>query len=225
MQRLILFAKRPIVGRVKTRLSPPLSPEQARDLYRAFLIDSMELIRGLAAERTIEVAVDEPWVDDAGLFRDVPVSRQRGDDLGQRLLHAFQSSHAGGATATVVLGSDSPTLPRDLVVGAFDRLNDDADVVLSPAADGGYVLLGMGDPQPTLFREIPWGGTRVAERTRERARESALKLVELPGWYDVDDPVGLQRLRNDLADPAVAARAPATHRTLLELDALDEPVL
>jgi rSAM/selenodomain-associated transferase 1 len=224
MQRLVLFAKRPVVGRVKTRLSPPLSPEQACDLYRAFLLDSLDLIRGLSGGRAVELAVDEPW-DDDHLFRGLTVSRQCGADLGQRLLHAFRSSQASGGTATVVIGSDSPTLPRELVVEAFDRLGDDADVVLAPSDDGGYVLLGVRVPRPELFRDIPWSEPRVAERTRERASESGLRLVELTGWYDVDDPVGLQRLRSELDDPAIAVRARATHRPLLELDARDEPVL
>lgn len=225
MQRLILFAKRPVVGRVKTRLSPPLSPEQACDLYRAFLLDSVDLIRGLSEGRRVEVSVDEPWDDDTDPFLGLTLSRQCGADLGQRLLHAFQSSEARGGTATVVVGSDSPTLPAEIVVEAFDRLSGDADVVLAPADDGGYVLLGMSETRPDLFREIPWSEPCVAERTRERASESGLRLVELNGWYDVDDPAGLRRLRTELADPAVAARARATHRALLELDAQDEPVL
>jgi glycosyltransferase A (GT-A) superfamily protein (DUF2064 family) len=126
------------------------------------------------------------------------------------MLRAVERSAAGGAGATVIIGADTPTLPAQQVLDAFSALEGGANVVVSPAADGGYVLIGLDRPRPELFRAIAWGGARVAATTLARASALGLDVAELAGWYDVDELDDLRRLGRELALGARAARAPRT---------------
>ena len=112
----------------------------------------------------------------------------------------------------VTIGSDSPTLPVDRVEEAFTRLAR-LDMVIVPAADGGYVLLGTSRFLPDLFRDIPWSTPRVCDVTCRRARETCLTMHRLPGWYDVDDAGGLARLQGHLNEAAPRS-CPSTRRFL-----------
>jgi len=123
--------------------------------------------------------------------------------------------HRAGSSATVVVGADSPTLPYGHVEQAFERLDGDADAVIAPAEDGGYVLIGTREPCPALFQGIPWGGQHVVEVTRARAAGAGIRLADLPPWYDVDDAAALRRLLADLATGDCARRAPETARFVL----------
>jgi glycosyltransferase A (GT-A) superfamily protein (DUF2064 family) len=114
----------------------------------------------------------------------------------------------------VIVGADSPTLPADRVEEAFGRLAAGAPAVVSPAADGGYVLIGLAEPSPVLFSDVPWGGSEVMATTRARAEAADLALAEIAPWYDVDDVEGLAHLRHELKAPAGRRRAPATARAL-----------
>lgn len=211
MQRLILFAKRPRPGEVKTRLVPPLTEGQALGLYSAFLADQIAFIEHLGDGRAIEICSDEAW---GQAERGIPLTLQGAGDLGERMLRAFERSTAEGAEATVIIGADCPTLPASFVERAFESLETGADAVISPADDGGYVLIGLSRPCSGLFRDIPWGGADVLAATREKAREHGILLEEIEGWYDVDDVEDILRLA---ADPSLAARAPATARCLESL--------
>jgi rSAM/selenodomain-associated transferase 1 len=221
MQRLMLFAKRPRLGEVKTRLVPPLSTELALQLYRAFLSDQIRFLGTFADRCTLELCVDERWAPDPELGPTPPtlaIREQGPGDLGERLLRAFRRSFRAGSHATVVLGVDSPTVPRDHVARALDHLESGASAVVAPAEDGGYVLLGLREPREELFRDVPWGGPQVMAVTRRRAARRALPLVELESWYDVDDATGLARLRAELAATASRHRAPTTATLLDRLD-------
>jgi len=214
MKRLLLFARRPLPGRVKTRLVPPLDAERALALYRAFLLDQLAFLRELASSG-IEprVCFDGAWAPDpetAGALEGLTVLEQGPGDLGDRLARMFARAAHEGARAIVAVGVDSPTLPASLVREAFRRLESGADAVVSPARDGGYVLVGAAAPRPELFRAVPWGGPRVLEVTRRRAREADVRLVELDPWYDIDDDAGLAALREELNDPETRRRAPET---------------
>jgi uncharacterized protein len=143
------------------------------------------------------------------------------------LLHAAQSLFAGGHDAVCLVNSDSPTLPTSLLEAAAVALAEDGDrVVLGPAEDGGYYLLGVKAPHPHLFRDVAWSTSEVAEQTRERARVLGLPLVELDPWYDVDDAPALHRLCRELTggrpinglDPF---SAPATARCIEQLNILE----
>jgi len=208
-----LFAKRPRLGKVKTRLCPPLEPHQALSLYRGFLTDQLDLLRRCAETYRAEV-----WWDGrpaAGILDgyklDGLVQREQPHgDLGRRLEHAF-GEHACPA---VVIGVDSPTLGRGSIETAFETLSELRPVAMMPSVDGGYILLGLWRPDRRLFRDIPWGGPQVATATLARASEHALHVNVLPEGYDVDDEAGLRRLEADLSHPEIAARAPATQRAL-----------
>jgi rSAM/selenodomain-associated transferase 1 len=212
MRRLILFAKRPRKGRVKTRLAAELGRDATLALYRAFLDDQIRFLRGFAGRHQVELCLDGVPDADLGLDRlaSLCVTKQGPGDLGRRLLRAFRRSRRAGARATVVIGADAPTLPRSLVDGAFRELDRGRPAVVAPADDGGYVLLGMDRPRGALLHGVPWGGSRVLAVTRRRAAAAGLGLRELAGWYDVDDLASLARLEADLARPEAARRAPAT---------------
>ena len=213
MRRLLLFAKRPRLGKVKTRLCPPLRPEQALTLYRGFLTDQLDLLRRCAADYRVEVWWDGP--PDERSLRGFDLARiaqreQSEGDLGQRLAHAF----SGAEVPTVAIGADSPTLGRAAIDHAFAALSVLRPVVLMPSIDGGYVLLGLWRLHPAVFRDIPWSGSSVAEVTLERAKTHGLLVTVLPHGYDVDDAAGLRRLEAELSHPEIAARAPATFRAM-----------
>ena len=228
MQRLVLFARSPRAGRVKTRLVPSCGASGTLALYRAFLLDQLRLLRAFRSSCTLEVCLDLELAPDAELAAALgearPTAQGRGD-LGQRMLRCFRRAARAGSDATVIIGSDAPTLPRSIVERAFARLAAGSPAVLAPATDGGYVLLGLGRPEPALFRDVTWGGSEVARITAERARAAGLALALLAPWYDVVDDDGLARLRGELSTAAGRRRAPATARALARLDAVARPVV
>ena len=199
---LLLFTRLPERGRVKTRLIPALGAEGACRLHRALLHDTLRLAGQVWRACSCDVVV--AWTGRGSprrLARAAPMPvrllHQEGDGLGERLAHAHRLLFASGAAAVVTLGCDSPSLPAAMVEEAFLRL-ERVEVVLGPAADGGYVLLGTSRFLPALFRDIPWGTSDACRVTRRRTEQEGAEIHLLPEWYDVDDPQGLQRLREDL---------------------------
>jgi rSAM/selenodomain-associated transferase 1 len=202
VERLILFAKTPRLHEVKTRLAPQLLPEQALGFHEAMLADQIRFLRSLESDgRDGELCVGE--------------ESQGEGDLGARMNRALLRAFAAGRAAAAIIGADAPTLPRAFVEEAFEALSGDADAVIVPADDGGYVLVGAKRPVPALFEGVPWGTPRVVATTRRIAREAGLKLAETASWPDVDVAADLPRLAADLAaDPQ---RAPATLAFMLGL--------
>lgn len=198
MNLLIVFVKAPVPGRVKTRLVPPLTHEAAATLYCEFVQTSLRLARALP-EIVVRVAYDPaPSHPDLSWLPDPPAwFPQAGGDLGARLIHAFGAGFAAGADRVVIIGSDSPDLPRAHLEEAFARLAG-GPAALGPAEDGGYYLIGLrrdAPPNwPDLFRRIPWSGPRVADATRTAARCAGIPVALLPPWRDIDRPEDLARL-------------------------------
>jgi rSAM/selenodomain-associated transferase 1 len=221
MQRLIIFARTPVLGTVKTRLCPPLTPEQTLGLYRAFLTDQCRLMRSLAAPwRELEICLDGPWDDENDRLIDLKglsITQQVDGDLGVRLHAAFENSWHQGMQSTLILGSDAPTLPTGHILQALERLEQGARAVVSPAEDGGFILIGLSEPVEELFREIPWGGEHVLETVTLRAQNAGIDLKRIEGWYDVDDIGSLLKLREELRQPTIARRAPQTVEFLGQL--------
>jgi rSAM/selenodomain-associated transferase 1 len=122
---------------------------------------------------------------------------QRGHDLGDRLLSAFEQAHAAGYERCVIMSSDSPNLPLTNLVLAFEQL-DTTPVVLGPCDDGGYYLIGLRQPQPTLFQDIAWSTEVVYRQTVERSAAAGLEVATLPTWYDIDTNADLERLHANL---------------------------
>lgn len=210
-QALAIFAKSPVPGSVKTRLTPPLSPGQAAELYRCMLLDTLARLRTLPVDTIIF------HQGDAEFFRriapDATVIAQQDTCLGGRLEKALDQMAERGYTSRVVIGSDAPDLPVSYVEQAFARLGGGCDVVFGPAEDGGYYLVGVAGSYGQLFRGIPWSGPQVLEKSLERARQAGFAIEMLPSWYDIDAYGDLSR--PGLADPVDGA--PLTSRFIAGL--------
>ncbi|NLC70100.1 MAG: glycosyltransferase [Desulfuromonadaceae bacterium] len=185
-----VFAREPLPGRVKTRLSPPLSAIEAAEFYRLSLQETVDRMSLAGFDPVIFFAGGKDYFRQA--FPALLLVEQREGDLGARLDQALAEGFAAGAEALVLIGSDSPDIPVRLVEEAFESLSE-AEAVVAPAVDGGYVLIGERRHCPALFREVPWGGARVMEVTRNIARREKVRLAELAEWDDVDDWPSLVR--------------------------------
>ena len=183
------------MGEVKTRLVPPLTPERARDLYVAFMGDLFERLPQAKVAPTIFYSGDRVDEFTPLLPRPWPAIAQRGSDLGERMTAAFDQLLAEPGSRAVIIGSDSPDLPLTHLRHAFQKLKH-RDVVLGPATDGGYYLIGLRAPMPRLFEGIAWGEASVFADTVERIKRGGLTLSMLPVWYDVDDGESLELLRS-----------------------------
>ena len=202
-----IFSKVPIPGRVKTRLVPPLTQDQAAAVARVLLEETLRRFPS-AVRAAWALFLDgdpEPWLTSLAADHGVPIAAQGPGDLGARLDRAFRAMHAAGAVRAVVIGSDSPTASPAWIAGALELL-DDADAVLGPARDGGYWLIGIRPGREAIFEEIPWSTPDVSSETRRRAAASGWSLAEAPAWYDLDEPVDLTRAAAD-ADSCPALRA------------------
>jgi hypothetical protein len=205
---LIVMAKAPVPGTVKTRLCPPYTFEEAAELYRCFLLDTLDLVSRLRGVAVV-VAYHPPGAE--GVFRSMAspgfkLLPQRGNDLSERLNGAFERLFSLGYEQVVAIGADSPTLPLDYIEGAFELLAKvENDLVLGPSADGGYYLIGMKAPHPSLFLGQVMGTEKVLSETLERAQQVGLRVGLLPPWYDVDTQDDVKRLLAELrATPGVA---------------------
>jgi rSAM/selenodomain-associated transferase 1 len=220
-EALVVIAKAPREGEVKTRLSGALSPPEARRLYVAFLSDTFALMEDVREEReNLGLALCYTPEGEEAAFEDVEregslMIPQRGENLGERLTNCFADLFDLGFESVVVIGADSPTLPGEYVFDAFECFETDDDVVVGPADDGGYYLVGMRKLHRRIFEDIPWGAAGVLDATIERAREAELNLVLLPEWRDVDTPEDFERLKRELGENREAAKF--TRRFLKEL--------
>jgi rSAM/selenodomain-associated transferase 1 len=206
-----IFAKRPVPGQVKTRLAAETSPDWASEVARAFLLDTLERMSSIAGRRVLAFAP----VDAEAYFAEIVQERyelvSQGDgDLGQRMASFFARQQENGATATVLIGTDSPTLPVAYIEQAFVDLRS-ADVVLGPATDGGYYLIGCGKRLPPIFTGIRWSSDRVLAETVAKLTEPDWKLAVLPPWYDVDTLTDWRMLQGHLAALRKAGMVESLH--------------
>jgi len=211
-----VMARAPVPGRCKTRLARSHGEESAALLYEAMLLDTLDALSRVGAERTVVLAAPEhdgvamlsrlaspPW----------EVHAQQGHELGERLAHAFRTLSAR-SDAVLLCDSDSPTIPLAPLAVAVANFSGPRRALLGPCEDGGYYLIGLTEPEIGVLRDIPWSTPAVVPRTRERCEELGLELTELPIWYDVDGPSDVERLREELA--AHPERAPRTAEVLSE---------
>lgn len=214
---IIVMAKAPLAGLVKTRLAGVLAPGESAGLAACFIADTVSGARQagppvfLAYSPEGGRSVIEPIVGDGVCW-----VCQQGMDLGARMLSAFSHVAGLGFAPLVMVGADSPNLPPASYQAALEALQDvDVDAALGRASDGGYYLIGMQAPYQALLAEVSWSGPEVYDQTLRNAARAGLRVSEIAPWYDVDTPEDLRRLRADLLDdPAGAARAPATCRWL-----------
>lgn len=210
---LALFARAPLPGRTKTRLSPFLSADEASALYEAFLRDV------LGRFTSVPWAAVTVWVSEADEqdyfrkgFSDLEVRVQRAGDLGERMVHAL---HITGKDriAAMVVGTDLPTLPEGVVKTAVDRLCGGDPLVFGPAVDGGYFLVGTRGSAPDVFSQVPWSSPETLAHTVRRARNVGVMPSFVSPWYDVDEPGDLRLLWAHVQ--AHPEAAPHTHRAMV----------
>jgi rSAM/selenodomain-associated transferase 1 len=217
-----IICKTPTPGKSKTRLSPPLRPEECAEISACFISDLSATIAELATEGDAHgYAVYTPAGSEGALTRLLPpgfgLVLQGDGDLGQRLDKGIADLLALGHAGAILIKSDSPTLPKALLRQAVELLKDGDRAVLSPALDGGYTFIGLSRPHSHLFADIPWSTPEVHRLTLERARDIELPVVELAPWYDVDDAASYALLERDLDGlslsfaPADLPREPAVH--------------
>ena len=223
---LAVMTKAPQAGRVKTRLTPPLTPEEAAALNVCFLRDTTAAIsRTVQRKAALGVAVYTPVGAEAAyadiLPKDFVLVPQRGDAFGERLAAATEDLLALGFDSLCLIDSDSPTLPEAAFTEAVDFMARSEDsVVLGPSDDGGYYLIGLKKLHLRMFEQIDWSTERVLEQTIAAANEINLPVHLLPTWYDVDDHNTLTRLCSECLGAngdSAATSAPATRRFLAEL--------
>lgn len=186
-----IFAKEPRAGQVKTRLIPPLSAEEARSLYRVALAETVARFGGVVGRTILYFDGGEDY-----FLRNFPRMERRPQgegDLGVRMERALAQLLADGCTAAALIGSDSPDLPLEQVAAGFAALAT-VEAVTIPAADGGYVFIGVRRPYPALFTGISWSSPRVLEQTRAAAQQLDIAYRECGGWEDLDDAAALARL-------------------------------
>ena len=193
---VIVFARAPRPGTVKTRLVPPLAPEEAAALHARLVKRTLATVRA-ASFRRIELH-GTPDIDDpffrfcAGHFAAVLVA-QSGADLGARMLAAIQPALAA-CSRVLLLGSDCPALAARHLRQADRALREGSDAVFVPCEDGGYALIGLWRVDPRLFDGVAWGGASVMEETRARLRQLGWSWRELETLWDVDRPEDYERL-------------------------------
>ena len=235
---LAVMTKAPQAGRVKTRLVPPLTPEEAAQLNKCFLRDTAAAIsmacsrrpvgddsasRSEAATAACGIAVYTPVGAESAYSNILPADfsllPQRGDKFGERLFFAVADLFKCGFASVCLIDSDSPTVSAENFAEAVELLSTSEDrVVLGPSDDGGYYLIGVRKPHRQLFQKIDWSTERVFNQTMQRANELGLQVKLLPTGYDVDDGASLRRLCNELlGEQTEDSVAPNTRRVLADL--------
>ncbi len=186
---IVVFAKEPHAGRVKMRMSRALGPEKAAELYRCFIVDTLEMIRPLPVARKDLGYMPEDARDYfrelVAPFLDISTFAQQGDDVGERLQHAFQREISSGAEHIISIDTNAPTLPRRYIEEAFDSLHK-VDAVLGPTFEGGIYLVGSRLPTTVLFEGVPWGTPDVFRQMVFNVSSAGLSLKSLGPWYNVD---------------------------------------
>ena len=198
---LVIFAKAPIPGEVKTRLCPPLTPDEAATLHGSFVLDMLERTtlaaatlqlhfhRYLACAPSSELVFFKIMEERQG----VRLLDQVGEDLGQRMHHTSVALFAKGYTQVIIVGTDVPTLPLSVYQEALAIL-DRSDVALGPALDGGYYLIGLKQPAEQLFTGVPWSTDQVLAVTQHKANDLGVSVELTTAWRDMDTIADLQSL-------------------------------
>jgi uncharacterized protein len=235
---LAVMTKAPQAGRVKTRLIPPLTPEEAAELNKCFLRDTATAISSACSSRSVGkahashseaataargIAVYTPVGAEAAYGDILPAHfallPQRGDTFGERLWLAVEDLCKCGFKSVCLIDSDSPTVPSKHFSTAVELLSTREErLVLGPSDDGGYYLIGVKKPHRYLFEQIDWSTERVLNQTMQRATEIGLEVKLLPTGYDVDDAASLRRLCNELLrEQRDESVAPSTRKFLARM--------
>ena len=190
---LIIFIKNPVYGQVKTRLAATAGNVKALEIYKQLVQHTYSITHHLSVEKIIfysnEIIEDDVWKD---VFKK---QLQCGNDLGERMMQAFNYTFKNNYSNVVIIGTDCPELNEQMIENAFEKLNEH-DVVLGPAADGGYYLLGMKNLHKHLFIDVEWSTNKVLQTTMERCMQHSLNYFLLDELHDVDEEKDLQYMKH-----------------------------
>jgi uncharacterized protein len=219
-----IMTKTPQAGKVKTRLTPPLTPEEAAELNLCFLRDLGRSIQLASMQSAaLGVGVYTPVGFESAYENVLPGSfaliPQHGNGFGERLAFATEDLFRVGFESVCLINSDSPTVSASSFAEAANELAKPGDrIVLGPADDGGYYLIGLGQMHRRLFEEIDWSTKRVLTQTIDRATEIGVQVHLLPSGFDVDDGATLRRLCDELLGEggSVSNDVAATTRDFLQ---------
>lgn len=192
---ILVFAKAPVAGRVKTRLQTQLSADEAAAIHRQLThrtLFMLDLARVCPVQLWCSPDTGHDFFKDCRRRYELSLHSQQGDDLGERMRSGIADA-LKTYRQVIVIGCDCPSLQRHDFENALTALDKGCDVVLAPAEDGGYVLIGLTQEHPALFEGIAWGGDQVLAATREKIVQLKLKCLELPEQWDVDIPDDLHR--------------------------------
>lgn len=212
---LIIFAKSPIPGKVKTRLTPYITPTEAAELYKAFITDIIRNTHKLKCERvTIAYTPSNAEATFHSICgQSVNYIPQKGNNLGERMKNAFMYSFEKSSERTVIIGTDSPTLPLSYIQKAFDALKE-VSVTIGPTFDGGYYLIGLSEQNDTIFDGVDWSTSNVFSQTLARIQAVKKQLCVLPPWYDVDTSDNLEFLRSHILSMKMSGNEEIPEETL-----------
>ncbi len=192
---IIIMAKVPRAGNVKTRLQPFLSPKQCAAISEAFLEDAINKAQTQTDELIVAFAPPNERDYFAKLENDnFILVEQKGTNLGEKMFNAFEFAFSNNSDAVVMIGTDSPTFPAEFIKQAFAKLMI-SDAVLGKSADGGFYLIGLQTLHNEIFADVEWSSAATFEQTARNIKKIGLKLSLIPDWFDVDLPEDLAALR------------------------------
>ena len=195
--RILQFAKAPVSGKVKTRLIPAIGAEAANELHQRLILHTLGNLTA-QADTEVELWVSQspelPFFQNLTQRYGVTLRQQQGQSLGDKMADAIEQTLLD-VDAVIVVGSDCPAVDSDYLEQALTALAAGNDIVVGPAEDGGYVLIGLRRFNPRLMQDIDWGTDLVLQQTRERIAELGWAGHELPVLWDVDRPEDLQRFK------------------------------
>jgi uncharacterized protein len=209
---IIIMAKVPLAGAVKTRLQNVLRAAQCAEFAECLLDDTIR--KAETFESQLIIAYSPP--ENGAYFqrfsdKNIILIPQKGDDLGARMFHAFEFAFRQNSDAVVMIGTDSPTFPFDYIEQAFEHLELETDAVLGKAEDGGFYLIGLRRLDARIFDAVAWSSPQTFEKVFQNLHRLEWHLREVPSWYDVDTPADLEKLKTELRHNQNARRrAPKT---------------
>ena len=194
---LIFFLKYPEKGRVKTRLAQTLGDDFVLELYRCFISDILETCREVDSDTIIAYSLSNGEEPNSIISNDLFFFSQKGDNLGERMYNAFMDVSKLGYNKLVLIGSDCPDLPADVITEAFENL-ESVDIVLGPSNDGGYYLIGLRAEKIdyAIFKGVPWSTPYVLAETQDNLKGIRISLKLLKVWSDIDDAEDLRNYYN-----------------------------
>ncbi len=210
---IIIMAKVPSAGNVKTRLQPFLASDECAALSEAFLQDVMNKAKSVCENVILAYTPNEKINDLKNILPPQNIFvEQTGDDLGEKMFNAFKFAFGQETDSVVMIGTDSPTFPFDFIEQAFEFLETNSDVVLGKTEDGGFYLIGLRKLETEIFENVRWSSPETFEQIFENIHRLDLHLREVPSWYDVDEREDFEKLREEILHNSNAQRrAPNTY--------------